>query len=75
MKKSFPLWLSVVLLVLYLLHNDLWYWTDARLVLGIPIGLFYHIAFCVAASLMMTAFVKLGWPSHLEIEDNEEVKS
>lgn len=52
-------WLLYCLLVLlFLLHNDFWLWETPRLVLGLPIGLLYHIGFCLAAALLMTAFVK-----------------
>ena len=37
----------------YLLHNDLWLWNDPRLVLGLPVGLVYHLAYCLAASALM----------------------
>jgi predicted homoserine dehydrogenase-like protein len=30
-------------LLLYLLHNDLWYWDDASLVGGLPIGLAHGV--------------------------------
>ena len=35
----------------YLLHNDLWLWHDPRLVGGLPIGLVYHLAYCLAAAV------------------------
>ena len=57
---------------LLLLHNDLWQWNDPRLILGLPIGLLYHIAFAVAASLLMVLLVTFAWPSHLEVKDGEE---
>ena len=72
MKKQFPRWtLYFALFVLYLLHNDLWFWNNPRLVLGLPIGLLYHIGFCVAASILMTLLVKYAWPRHLEVEKEE----
>ena len=75
MEKNLPKWLFYsALFVLYLLHNDLWYWNDASLVFGIPIGLFYHVAFCVAASLFFIVVVKKFWPAHLEVETKEEMK-
>jgi hypothetical protein len=60
------------LVVLYLLHNDLWYWHDTSLVLGIPVGLFYHIAFCLTASGLLYLLVTYAWPRHLEVETEEE---
>jgi hypothetical protein len=66
--KKFLLVLAVV--VLYVLHQDFWYWRTAYpLVFGfIPIGLFYHAGFSVAAALVMWLLVKFAWPSHLEEE-------
>ncbi|MFQ5865237.1 MAG: hypothetical protein ACE5IW_08435 [bacterium] len=76
MRKAIPKWiLYFALFLLYFLHNDLWFWNDARLLLGIPIGLLYHIGFCVAASLLMISLVNYAWPSHLEVENKEESES
>jgi hypothetical protein len=63
--------LYAALVVLYLLHNDLWLWNDPRLVLGLPVGLTYHVAFCVAASIVLTLLVVYAWPDHLEVPDSE----
>lgn len=56
------------LAALYLLHNDLWLWNDPRLVAGLPIGLAYHLAFCLAASVVLTLLVLHAWPEHLAEE-------
>lgn len=55
---------------LYLLHNDLWLWDDAGLVLGLPVGLFYHIAYCLAAAGIMALLVNYAWPSELDSEED-----
>jgi hypothetical protein len=62
--------LVVAVVVLYFLHQDIWFWKTAHpLVFGfIPIGLFYHGCFSVAASLLMWLLVTFAWPSHLEKE-------
>jgi len=61
--------LVVAVAALYLLHQDIWFWRSPRLVLGfIPIGLFYHACFSVAAALLMWLLVTFAWPSHLERE-------
>ena len=62
--------LVVVVLALYILHQDIWFWRTAHpLVFGfIPIGLFYQGCFSVAASLLMWLLVKNAWPAHLEQE-------
>ncbi|HEV7398300.1 MAG TPA: DUF3311 domain-containing protein [Pyrinomonadaceae bacterium] len=67
------LFLFVIILALYVLHQDFWNWRTAYpLVFGfIPIGLFYQAAFTVAAALVMWLLVKLAWPAHLEEEVEE----
>ena len=35
--------LYFVLAALYLLHNDLWLWDNPLLIVGIPVGLVYHV--------------------------------
>jgi hypothetical protein len=64
---------SILLVVavagLYILHQDIWFWRSSYLVFGfIPIGLFYHGVFSVAAALLMWLLVTYAWPSHLERE-------
>ena len=69
--------LAIAVIVLYLLHQDFWFWRTAYpLVFGfIPIGLFYHACFSVAASFLMWMLVRYAWPSHLEQEiEQQEVK-
>jgi hypothetical protein len=55
---------------LYGLHQDVWFWYSARpLVLGfLPIGLFYHACYTVAAALLMWLLVKHAWPARLEAD-------
>ena len=73
MKGKISSWvLYFGLFVLYLLHNDLWYWHDSRLVLGLPIGLVYHFGFCVVASVMMFLLARYAWPRHLEVETEKD---
>ena len=62
--------LVIAVVALYCLHQDFWHWRTAHpLVFGfVPIGLFYHACFSVAASLLMWLLVKFAWPSHLEQE-------
>jgi hypothetical protein len=52
---------------LYALHQDFWFWREARpLVFGfLPIGLFYHAAYTLAISALMSVLVRRHWPSHL----------
>ena len=66
--------LVVAVAVLYILHQDIWFWRTARpLVFGfLPIGLFYHACFSIAASLLMWLLVTFAWPSHLETEVEQQ---
>ena len=59
--------LALATVLLYALHQDIWFWRTARpLVFGfLPIGLAYHAAFSVAAALLLGALVRWAWPSHL----------
>ncbi|MFB3041088.1 MAG: hypothetical protein ACE1ZS_04675 [Candidatus Poribacteria bacterium] len=73
MKNRLSQWiLYLALVLLYLLHNDLWFWNAPQLVLGLPIGLLYHISFCVVASIVMILLVNYAWPHHLKTEDPVE---
>lgn len=57
--KNLVRWVLYGLLVLlFLLHNDFWFWKTPQLVLGVPVGLLYHIGYCLVAMLLMVAFVK-----------------
>ena len=59
--------LGLLVLAVYLLHQDFWFWTDKTLVLGfIPIGLFYHAMYAVLAAVLMAILVKYAWPHELE---------
>ena len=54
-------WLFYCLIVLlFLLHNDFWFWETPQLILGLPVGLLYHIGFCIAVTVLMAIFVKGG---------------
>lgn len=65
--------LALLVLALYALHQDLWFWRTARpLVFGfLPVGLAYHAVFSVAASLLLWVLVEHAWPSHLEGEASQ----
>jgi hypothetical protein len=64
-----PRWsLTLITVAMYLLHQDFWFWRTARpLLFGfLPIGLFYHACYSLAAALLMALLVRTAWPSHLE---------
>jgi hypothetical protein len=59
--------LTLSVIALYVLHQDFWFWRDGTLVFGVmPIGLFYHAMYCLAASVLMWALVTFAWPRGLE---------
>jgi len=63
-----PLATAALVALLYVLHQDIWFWRDARpLVFGfLPIGLAYHAAFTLSISLLMALLVARAWPDHLD---------
>jgi hypothetical protein len=69
MKKV--LWVLTAILVI--LHQDLWNWAKDKPLIGgfLPIGLWYHALFCVAASVLLALFVLFAWPSELENAEPE----
>lgn len=70
MKRVF---LTVLLIALYLLHQDFWFWRSASpMVFGfLPIGLFYHLVYTLLIAGVMWLLVKLAWPAHLETNDTD----
>jgi hypothetical protein len=64
--KRWPL--VIIVVALYLLHQDFWFWRAAYpLVFGfLPIGLFYHVCYTLASSALMWLLVARAWPAHLE---------
>jgi len=68
-------WLLVLAVaVLYVLHQDIWFWRTARpLVFGfLPVGLAYQAAFSLAASGVLWLLVRFAWPQHLEDAAEED---
>ena len=65
-----PLVAAILVAILYVLHQDFWFWGTARpLVFGVlPIGLFYHVAYTLATAALMWLLVARLWPAHLERE-------
>ena len=73
MNKTFSRWILYIgLVMLFLLHNDFWLWDNPGQVLGLPIGLLYHIGLCVAATILMALIINHAWPRHLQDEDTDE---
>lgn len=50
------LYLGLVGLVV--LHNDFWWWDDGGRVFGLPVGLTYHVAYCLVVAVWMGLLVR-----------------
>ena len=73
MKKAFSRWILYIgLVVLFLLHNDFWLWDNPQRVMGLPIGLLYHIGYCIAAAILMMLIINHALPSQLQDEETDE---
>lgn len=61
-------WLLVAMVLLvYVLHQDNWFWHDRTLIFGVlPVGLAYHAGFSVLASITMALLVRYAWPADIE---------
>lgn len=69
MKWFAALWIVILLI----LHQDFWLWTNKTLVLGfLPVGLVYHAAYAVVASLTMWMLVKVAWPKEQDAIDGND---
>ena len=68
MKPFKNILLTLLVLVVYALHQDFWNWKNVEpLVLGfLPVGLAYHAGYSVLAAITMALLVKFAWPKHLE---------
>jgi hypothetical protein len=68
--------LAALVLVFYLLHQDLWFWRTAQpLVFGmLPIGLFYHACYTLAVSGLIGILLRFVWPSHLEDDEDRSIR-
>ena len=61
-------WGLVVLLVI--LHQDVWFWEDGTLVFGfLPVTLLYHAGLSVAAAVTWFLATRYAWPEILEEDE------
>lgn len=73
-QKSKGMWIIAGLVVLLLiLHQDNWFWTDDTLVFGfMPIGLFWHACISIGACLTWALATVIAWPIHDENADQPD---
>jgi hypothetical protein len=71
MKKVF---IVLLIVAVYALHQDFWNWRKTYpLVFGfLPVGLAYHAAYSILASILMAVLVKLAWPRDLDSVEPKE---
>lgn len=51
------------MVLLLILHQDNWFWTDDSLVFGfMPIGMFWHVCISIGASLTWALATVIAWP-------------
>jgi hypothetical protein len=48
------------------LHLNYWMWDDARIVLGLPANLLYHVVLCLVLSMVLSILVRRAWPRYLD---------
>jgi hypothetical protein len=68
MKAAKTILLTLLVVAVYMLHQDFWNWKKAEpLVFGfLPVGLAYHAGYSILAAITMAVLVKFAWPKHLE---------
>ena len=62
-------WLLVAGLII--VHQDFWNWNESDLLLGLPIGLTYHVGLSIAAAVVWWLACLLAWPETLDDGDAE----
>ena len=68
-RRSGPLVIAVLAVLLLILHQDYWFWSNRTLVFGIlPIGLFWHICISIAATLTWYLATRIAWPQETPSE-------
>lgn len=69
--RPYPARLFVAIGVAVMVHLNYWLWDADRLVMGLPINLFYHVALTVSLAVFMATLVRRYWPAFLDEEDEE----
>ncbi|HEX9700816.1 MAG TPA: DUF3311 domain-containing protein [Acidobacteriota bacterium] len=51
--------------LLFVIHTDVWLWNDGRFLLGLPVGMSYHLLWTVAVVIVLWLAVRYAWPKEL----------
>jgi hypothetical protein len=71
-RSSGPLIIAFLVVILLILHQDNWFWTDGTLVFGfLPIALFWHACISIAATLTWFIATKIAWAEDDSHEHNQ----
>ena len=62
----FPRWIPPLMIVLVVVYLNYWMWNDARVLLGLPANLLYHVIFSLLLYPVMRFVVDRGWPRYLD---------
>lgn len=68
MNPGVCLFVVVLIVAVYVAHQDSWNWTKSEpLLFGfLPPGLAYHAGYSLWTAVMMAILVRVAWPKHLE---------
>ena len=59
--------LTAAIVAMIALHQDIWNWPFATpFLLGLPVGLWYHALYTLAAAGLMATLVRHLWPHDLD---------
>ncbi len=62
---KYVVWLLVIVLIIG--HQDVWFWNDATLVFGfMPIGLLYQVGISLGAVFTWFLATQFAWPEELQ---------
>jgi alpha-D-ribose 1-methylphosphonate 5-triphosphate synthase subunit PhnH len=68
--------IAAAAVLLAILHQDVWLWTDTKMVFGfIPMGLAYHAVYSIAAAALGALAAYHAWPHALEAFADAPVQS
>ena len=62
--------IAVLVVVLAVLHQDIWWWDDGTAMFGfMPTGLAYHALYSLLAAGLWALACVIAWPRELEKEE------
>lgn len=63
-------WFTLLLIAFIALHQDFWNWRAVYpFVLGLPVGLWYHVLYTLCSAGVMILLVRYRWPENLEEDE------